>query len=212
MVCADGPGHPPLTAGLSIRKHMHDASDEALCGRWGENPYFLLLCGEDVFWHELNFDRSSLPRWRLRMGEKRLAAPAAGGPGGRGQNRCREPADFTRMIVDTTVQQKAISFPTDAKPMHPARERLVSLARKAGIELRQSCAWVWQHALVARPRYAHAEQFNRASRALRTIRTMVGRASVTSTNLCEANRTRKRPALRYYHAFVPGLMPRGRRC
>jgi hypothetical protein len=60
-VCRVGPGQPPLptrlVAGLFIIKHMHNLSDEALCDRWVENPYFQYFCGEAVFRHELPFDR-----------------------------------------------------------------------------------------------------------------------------------------------------------
>ena len=79
------------------------------------------------------------------------------------------------MIVDTTVQPKAVAFPTDAKLMHRARERLVRLARKHGVDLRQSYERVGKHALIAHQRYAHAKQFKRANRALRKIRTYLGR-------------------------------------
>jgi len=79
--------------------------------------------------------------------------------------------------VDTTVQPKAIAFPTDAKLMHRARERLVRLAKKTGVELRQSYERVGKHALIAHQRYAHAKQFNRANRVLKTIRTYLGRVT-----------------------------------
>src|SRR3546814_13905391 len=61
-------------AGLAILKHMHDLSDESLCDRWVENPYFQYFCGEEFFQHKPPFDRSSLTRWRQRMGEARLCA------------------------------------------------------------------------------------------------------------------------------------------
>ena len=61
-------------AGLAILKSMHDLSDEALCERWVENPYFQLFCGEEFFQHKTPFDRSSLTRWRQRMGEEKLVA------------------------------------------------------------------------------------------------------------------------------------------
>ncbi len=83
-------------------------------------------------------------------------------------------ADFSKVIVDTTVQPKAVAFPTDAKLMHRARERLVKLAKKTGVDLRQSYARVGKHALIAHQRYAHAKQFWRANRALKTIRTYLG--------------------------------------
>jgi Transposase domain (DUF772) len=70
-------GRPPpaadaLMVGLLILKHMHGLSDEHLCARWIENPYYQLFCGEELFQHKLTFDRSSLTRWRQRMGEERL--------------------------------------------------------------------------------------------------------------------------------------------
>jgi transposase, IS5 family len=61
-------------AGLSILKHMHNLSDEDLCARWVENPYYQLFCGEEFFRHKPTFDRSSLTRWRQRMGEEKLVA------------------------------------------------------------------------------------------------------------------------------------------
>ena len=77
-VDTDGPGSPPLPtrlmAGLAILKHMHDLSDEVLCERWIENPYFQFFCGEEFFQHRLVFDRSSLTRWLQRMGEEKLVA------------------------------------------------------------------------------------------------------------------------------------------
>ena len=82
------------------------------------------------------------------------------------------------MIVDTTVQSEGgAPFLTDARLMHRARERLVKLARKTGVELRQSYQRVGKHALIAHQRYAHAKQFKRANRALKTIRTYLGRVT-----------------------------------
>lgn len=86
-----------------------------------------------------------------------------------------KPSDFSKVIVDTTVQEKAVAFPTDAKLMHRARERLVRLAKKHGVSLRQSCERVGKRTLIAHERYAHARQFKRAKKALRKIRTFLGR-------------------------------------
>jgi len=86
-----------------------------------------------------------------------------------------KPADFQQVIVDTTVQEKAITFPTDAKLMHRARERLVRLAQKHGVMLRQSYVRVGKVALIQHQRYAHAKQFKRANKALRRVRTLLGR-------------------------------------
>ena len=61
-----------LMAGLAILKHTFNLSDEDLCARWVENPYFQFFCGETFFRHDLPFDRSSMTRWRQRMGEDRI--------------------------------------------------------------------------------------------------------------------------------------------
>jgi hypothetical protein len=67
----DGPGRPPLPtrlmAGLAILKHTFNLSDEELCERWLENPYYQYFCGEEFFQHELPFERSSISVWRTRM-------------------------------------------------------------------------------------------------------------------------------------------------
>jgi IS5 family transposase len=178
-VYSDGPGQPPLAtrlmAGLAILKHMQDLSDEVLCDRWLENPYFQLFCGEEFFCHRLPFDRSSLTRWRQRMGENELVALLQESLSVATRTGAAKPSDFTKVIVDTTVQEKAVAFPTDAKLMHRARERLVRLAKKHGVSLRQSYARVGKLALVKQQRYAHAKQFKRARRSLKTLKTFLGR-------------------------------------
>ncbi len=164
-----------LMAGLAILKHTHDLSDEELCARWVENPYFQYFCGEEFFRHELPFDRSSMTRWRQRMGEERLQAllqeslSVAAKTGACGRRIS------ARVIVDTTVQPKNVMFPTDAKLLNRARERLVRLAKKHGLELRQSYTRVGKLALIKHQRYAHAKQFKRANKALRKLKTYLGR-------------------------------------
>jgi IS5 family transposase len=164
-----------LMAGLAILKHTYDLSDEVLCERWIENPYYQFFCGEEFFQHELVFDRSSLTRWRQRMGEEKLAALLQESLSVATKTDAMAPKDLARVIVDTTVQPKAVMFPTDAKLLNRARERLVRLAQKRGVRLRQSYRRVGKRALIAHQRYAHAHQFKRANKALRKLRTYAGR-------------------------------------
>ncbi len=178
-VYRDGPGQPPLPtrlmAGLAILKHMRNLSDEKLCENWLENPYYQLFCGEEFFRHTLPFDRSSMTRWRQRMGEETLTVLLQESLHLATRTGAARPADFTRVIVDTTVQPKAVAFPTDAKLLHRAREWLVKLAHKHGVTLRQSYKRVGKNALIRHQRHAHAKQFKRANRMLRTLRTYLGR-------------------------------------
>jgi IS5 family transposase len=178
-VYEDKPGRPPLPtrlmAGLAILKHTYDLSDEVLCERWVENPYYQFFCGEEFFQHRLVFDRSSLTRWRQRMGEEKLQALLQESLAVATKTEAIKPSDLNRVIVDTTVQPKNVMFPTDARLLNRAREILVRLAKGAGIKLRQSYGRVGKFALIKHQRYAHAKQFKRANRALRTLRTYLGR-------------------------------------
>jgi IS5 family transposase len=168
-------------AGLAILKHMHNLSDEVLCERWLENPYYQLFCGEEFFRHTLPFDRSSITRWRQRMGEERLNVLLQESLHLATRSGAAKPADFTRVIVDTTVQPKAITFPTDAKLLHRAREKLVRLAQKQGVKLRQSYVRIGKAALIRHQRYAHAKQFKRANRGLKSLRTYLGISAIRQT-------------------------------
>jgi IS5 family transposase len=179
QVYADGPGQPPLPtrlmAGLAILKHMHNLSDEVLYDRWVENPYYQYFCGEEFFRHQAPFDRSSLTRWRQRMGEDKLVALIQESLAVATRAKAMKPAELTEVVIDTTVQPKAIAFPTDAKLLNRAREILVRMARKHGVPLRQSYRRVGKLALIKHQRYAHAKQFNRANRSRKKLRTYLGR-------------------------------------
>jgi IS5 family transposase len=176
---SDAPGQPPLPvrlmAGLSILKHTYNLSDEELTRRWVENPYFQYFCGEEFFQHRAPFDRSSMTRWRQRMGEERLNALVQESLAVAVKTEAMQPQDLTEAVVDTTVQEKAAAYPTDAKLCHRARERLARLAKRHGVRLRQSYARVGKFALIKHQRYAHARQFKRARRSLRTLKTYLGR-------------------------------------
>lgn len=122
-----------MMAGLAILKHTYDLSDEALCERWIENPYFQYFCGEEFFQHALVFDRSSLTRWRQRISEERLQALLQESLSVATKTAAIKPSDLSRVVIDTTVQEKAVMFPTEAKLLNRAREKLVRLARKLAL-------------------------------------------------------------------------------
>src|SRR5262245_7779067 len=174
-VYTDGPGQPPLPtqlmAGLAILKHTYDLSDEQVCDRWVENPYYQYFCGMEFFQHKQPFDRSSLSRWRGRMGEERLTTLLQESLSVATRIKAMKPSDLAEAIVDTTVQPKNVTFPTDAKLLNRAREKLVNLAKRRKVRLRQSYSRLGKRALIKYQRYAHAKQFNRAKGALRKLKT-----------------------------------------
>ena len=118
---------------------------------------------------------SSLSYWRKRIGEQGAelilqATIEAGIKSG----AVRE-SSLERVSVDTTVQPKAITFPTDSKLYNRSRERLVKLAQTFGIELRQSYARLGPRALLKSGRYLHARQMKRARCQIKRLKTYLGR-------------------------------------
>jgi transposase, IS5 family len=124
---------------------MHNLSDEVLCARWVENPYYQFFCGEETFQHAAPFDRSSLTRWRQRLGEEQFGALIQESLSVAHKTGAIASKDLERVVVDTTVQPKAIAHPTDARLMHRAIVKLVDLAKRNAVPLRQSYARVASH-------------------------------------------------------------------
>ena len=164
-----------LVAGLLYLQHAYALSDEAVVARWAENPYWQHFCGETFFQHRLPLDPSSLTRWRQRIGEEGVewlltqtieAGKRAGTVKG---------SDLKRITVDTTVMEKNIAHPTDARLYETARRKLVGLAREAGIGLRQNYNRLAPRLAGQVGRYAHARQFKRMRKALRRLKGYTGR-------------------------------------
>jgi transposase, IS5 family len=160
--------------GLFLLKHISGLSDEGVCERWVYDPYFQHFTGEEFFQHEFPHERSDLSHWRKRLGDKLelLLAESLRVAHESGALRTK---DLARVTVDTTVQPKNITFPTDAKLLHAAIKGLTRLARKHGVRLRQSYVRIAKRAAMMAGRYAHAKQFNRHRRQLRILRTRLGR-------------------------------------
>lgn len=170
------PGVPiRLMVGLTYLGHAYGLSDEAVVSKWVENPYWQYFCGETYFQHRLPIDSSSMSRWRKRIGEagceKILAETLQTGL----RSGAVKDSSLQRINVDTTVQPKAVRFPTDSRSYNRCRERLVRLAKKHGIDLRQSYARLGPKALRKAASYAHARQFKRAKREIRRLKTYLGR-------------------------------------
>lgn len=166
---------PHLVAGLLYLQHAYALSDEAVVARWAENPYWQHFCGETFFQHRLPIDPSSMTRWRNRIGEEGVEwlltqTIEAGKRAGTVASN-----DLKRVTVDTTVMEKNIAHPTDARLYETARRKLVGLAREAGIGLRQNYNRLAPRLARQVGRYAHARQFKRMRKALRRLKGYTGR-------------------------------------
>ena len=164
-----------LLVGLHYLKHTFNESDESVVARLLENPYWQYFCGFEYFIHRLPIDPSSLTRWRKRVGPKGLEQLLGETleTAKRGENLTEQ--HMERVNVDTTVQEKAIAYPTDARLYHKARVLLVKAARGRGIPLRQSYLRLGKRALIMSSRYAHARQMKRARREQKKLKNYLGR-------------------------------------
>jgi IS5 family transposase len=129
------PGLPTqLMVGLHLLKHMDGLSDEAVCARYLDSPYAQLFCGETYFQHALPLDRSSLTRWRQRIEPERLELLLAETLATAERAGAVEEKHLRRVTIDTTVQPKAVTHPTDRALVHRScrspQDRLRFLPRR----------------------------------------------------------------------------------
>jgi transposase, IS5 family len=164
-----------LMVGLLYLKHAFDESDESVVARWVENPYWQFFCGLCYMQHELPIDPSSLSKWRKRVGAERLEKLLEATIHTALAIKALKPQEFQKVNVDTTVQEKAIAFPTDARLYHKMRAALVRRAKSLGIVLRQNYRFKGKRLLAKQGRYAHARQMKRAAKMTRGLKTILGR-------------------------------------
>lgn len=170
------PGLPTrLLAGLHLLKHMEGLSDEAVCKRWVENPYMQFFCGEQYFRHKLPLDRSSMTRWRGRIGPEKLELLLAQTLAVAMRTNAVTPQAFERVTLDTTVQTKAVAYPTDSHLLMRGIELLNRLAKRHDIPLRQSFLRVGRRARRDVSRLIHGRGHKQAMRWVRKMRTWLGR-------------------------------------
>ena len=163
-----------LMTSLLYLKHSFNLSDEELAQRWSENVLWQFFSGMAYYEHRLPCDATQIGRFRLVVGEAGLeqmlkaTINAAVGIG------AIKPEELERVIVDTTVQEKAIAHPVDSRLLEIARHKVVSAARRAGIVLKQTYAKEGKTLRRQAGGYAHAKQFKRLRRVVKRQRTILG--------------------------------------
>lgn len=172
-------GQPPkpirLMIGLLLLQHLHHLSDEQVVRNWVENPYWQHFCGYDFLQWEFPINPSSLTRFRQRLGSIRLEKILSLTVSVAVKSEAVKVKDLKKVIVDTTVMPKNIEFPTDSKLYNKARIRLVKLANKHGIALRQNYNLIAKTLLRKISGYLHAKQMKRARKTIKHLRTIVSR-------------------------------------
>ena len=170
------PALPPrLVAGLLYLQHCFDCSDELVVNTWVENPYWQYFTGEIYLQTKSPIDPSSLTRWRKRIGEEGVETLLLVTIDAARRGGMLKASSLDKIIVDTTVMPKAIAHPTDSRLLERSRQHMVKLAENSGIELRQNYNREAPRLAAQVGRYAHAKQYKRMKKAVKTLRTRVGR-------------------------------------
>ena len=159
-----------MMVGLTFLKYMFGLSDQEVLDNWCENPYWQDFCGGEFFEHEPPTDQTVMSRWRKRAGEAGVTDMITETLASAVRNKVAKAKDFERVNVDTTVQEKNIRFPTDARTLDRARERIVAVGTKLGIGFRRNYVRKGKTMLRKHSGYVKAKQFNRAENVVRAMK------------------------------------------
>ena len=163
-----------LMASLLYLKHAYNLSDAELVQRWSENVQFQFFSGQTYYEPRLPCDATQIGRFRKAIGEAGVEELLKATIDTAVATKAVRPSEFERVIVDTTVQEKAIAHPVDSRLLEIARAKLVQAARRLGLALKQTFAKEGRELRRKAGGYAHARQFKRLRRVLKRQRTVLG--------------------------------------
>jgi IS5 family transposase len=171
-------GRPRLAIRLMVSllylKHAFNCSDAAVLERWSQDVVWQFFSGMDYYTPELPCDPAQLSRFRRALGEAGVEQLLKTTIEAAVSMKAVRLNEFDRVIVDTTVQSKAIAYPTDSRLLEVAREKIARLAKRAGIKLRLTHEREGKSLRRRAAGYAHAKQFKRLKKVLRRQRTILG--------------------------------------
>jgi transposase, IS5 family len=159
-----------LMVGLNLLKHMFNLGDETVIKAWVENPYYQFFTGETVFQWKPPVAPSDMVYFRKRIGTAGLERILAASIQLHGASAKEE-----EVIIDTTVQEKNITHPTDVKLYSRVIEYCWRIADAEGIELRQRYTRVRKKCLYLQRFRKSKVRFKQAIRAERKLKTIAGR-------------------------------------
>ena len=164
-----------MIAGLHYLKHLYNLSDEQVVERWVENPYWQYFCGEQFFSHHFPIHPTSMTKWHNRLGKKGVEKILVETINAGIKSKTIKPSSLTKVTVDSTVQEKNITFPTDSKLLNKAREKLVKIAKIQNVTLRQNYNRKAKTYVLMAGCYAHAKQFKRMRMMNKKLKSRLGR-------------------------------------
>lgn len=164
-----------LMVALLYLKHTYGLSDEEVVARWSENVVWQFFSGMQYYEPRLPCDATQIGRFRRVLGEAGVEELLARTIEAAVEMKAVRHSEFERVIVDSTVQEKAVAYPTDSRLLEVARAKVVRLAQRAGLRLKQTFEREGKSLRRRAGGYAHAKQFKRLRRVLKRQRTVLGR-------------------------------------
>ena len=164
-----------LMVSLLYLKHAFNESDEGVVERWAETPTWQYFSGMDYFEHRLPCDATLIGKFRKLIGEQGVEELLSQTVSVALSMKVISKKALETVVVDSTVQPKAIAHPTDSRLLEVARQKLVEVAKDAGISLKQTFAKEGQQLTRKAGGYAHARQFRRMRKPINRQRTIVGK-------------------------------------
>lgn len=172
--CVDN-GRPSIPirtiAGILILKRMFNESDESVLERWVENPYWQYFCGEVNFQYDLPFDRTELIKFRKRIGEKGAEQILKTSIHLFPKKEIQE----KEVLIDTTVQEKNITYPTDVKSQKKIIEKCRNIAKKEKVKLRQVYKRELKQLMIDQRFHNHPKRKKKALAAARRIKVIAAK-------------------------------------
>lgn len=173
LYCSDN-GRPAkpirLMVGLLILKHLRNISDENIVEQWSENVYYQYFCGLEMFDPTPPCASSELVHFRKRIGEKGVELIFRESIRVNGDD-----SNDPHVNVDTTVQEKNITFPTDTKLHKKVIDKCLKIAKKENLTLRQTYTRTVKKLLVDLRFSRHPKNKKKAKKARKKIKTIAGR-------------------------------------
>jgi len=159
-----------LMVSLLLLKQLFNASDERAVAIWSENPYWQYFSGEqELKWGE-PCEASDLVHFRNRIGEKGIEKIFKMTIKLHGKKALEK-----EILIDTTVQEKNITYPTDTKQCSKIIKKCVKIAKEEGIKLRQTYKRVSKKLVFLQRGRGKKNGNKKAKKATRKLMTISGR-------------------------------------
>lgn len=176
LYCSDN-GRPAkpirLMCGLLILKHLRNISDESVVEQWSENAYFQYFCGMHEFVPSFPCASSELVHFRKRIGEKGMELILSESI--RVNDDKSDDDHHATAFIDSTVQEKNVTYPTDAKLHKKIIGKVLKIVKELNLPMRQSYTFVLKGIYRDQRFRNHPKNRRKAIKADKRLRTIAGR-------------------------------------